>query len=68
MKKKKMTSSEEENDVLRKAKYIVSLEESLKDSSDKSYIKCIKYIFTKEFSESNLSLPVKKTEKESFQY
>ena len=68
MRKKKMTTADEENDVLRKAKYIVSLEETLKNSSDISYIRCIKFIFTKEFTESTLSLPVKKNEKESFQY
>ena len=59
---------EEEDDVLRKAKYIVSLETSLKNPKDKSYINCIKYIFTKEFTESTLSLPIKKEEKDSFQY
>lgn len=68
MKKNKMTMKEEEDDVLRKAKYIVSLETSLKNPNDKSYINCIKYIFTKEFTESTLSLPIKKEEKDSFQY
>ena len=33
-----MTMKEEEDDVLRKAKYIVSLETSLKNPNDKSYI------------------------------
>ena len=68
MKKNKMTMKEEEDDVLRKAKYIVSLETSLTNPNDKSYINCIKYIFTKEFTESTLSLPIKKEEKDSFQY
>ena len=68
MKGKKMTAIEEENDVLKKAESIASLEESIKDGSDKSYIASIKYLFTKEFTETSLSLPTKRREKESFQY
>ena len=63
-----MTAIEEENNVLQKAKTIVSLEKSMKDKSDKTYIASIKYLFTKEFTETSLSLPTRKKEKESFQY
>ena len=68
MKGKKMTSIEEENDVLKKAETILSLEESVKDGNDKLYITGIKYLFTKEFTKTSLSLPARKKEKESFQY
>ena len=63
-----MTSIEEENDVLKKAETILSLEESVKDGNDKLYITGIKYLFTKEFTKTSLSLPARKKEKESFQY
>ena len=68
MKGKKMTSIEEENDVLKKAETLLSLEESVKDGNDKLYITGIKYLFTKEFTKTSLSLPARKKEKESFQY
>jgi len=63
-----MTSIEEENDVLKKAETLLSLEESVKDGNDKLYITGIKYLFTKEFTKTSLSLPARKKEKESFQY
>ena len=68
MKGKKMTAIEEENDVLKKAETIASLEESIKDGNDKLYIAGIKYLFTKEFTKTSMSLPTRKKEKESFQY
>lgn len=68
MSKKRMTAKEEETDVLMRARYIVSKEETVMNSSDKSYINCIKYIFTKEFTEPTLSLPIDRSEKDSFQY
>ena len=68
MKGKKMTAIEEENDVLKKAETIASLEESIKDGNDKLYISGIKYLFTKEFTKTSMSLPTRKKEKESFQY
>ena len=68
MKGKKMTAIEEENDVLKKAESIASLEESIKDGNDKLYIAGIKYLFTKEFTKTSMSLPTRKKEKESFQY
>ena len=68
MSKKKKKLIEETEDILNKAKKIVSLEESIKEPSDKSYIQCIKFIFTKEFTLASLSLPIPKKEKESFQY
>ena len=63
-----MSAKEEETDVLMRARYIVSKEETVMNSSDKSYINCIKYIFTKEFTEPTLSLPIDRSEKDSFQY
>ena len=68
MNKKRMSAKEEETDVLMRARYIVSKEETVMNSSDKSYINCIKYIFTKEFTEPTLSLPIDRSEKDSFQY
>ena len=58
----------EEEDVLNKAKNILSLEKSIKDSRDKMYIETIRYLFTKGFTETSLSLPITKREKESFKY
>jgi len=62
------TAQKEEKEVLDKAKYIASLEESTKDPNDKSFILCIKYIFTEEFNQSKLSLPTTRKDKQSFQY
>lgn len=61
-------SSPLEEEVLNKAKKIVSLEESVQNPSDKSYIHCIKFIFNKEFTQNSFTLPVRKKDKESFQY
>lgn len=68
MYKKKKTMIDEEEEILQKAKYILSVEEYSQNSNDKVFIQYIKAIFTKEFEQTSLSLPVKKKDKEPFQY
>ena len=58
----------EEENVINKAENILSKEKSIKDQRDKMYIEAIKYLFTKGFTETSLSLPTQKSEKESFKY
>ena len=68
-KKRKQKNIDEEQDILKKSEYIISLEQSIKDSNDKTYIDFIKYIFTQEFTKTSISLPVaKKVDKDAFQY
>ena len=67
-KKRKQKNIDEEQDILKKSEYIISLEQSIKDSNDKTYIDFIKYIFTQEFTKTSISLPVaKKVDKDAFQ-
>lgn len=68
MSKKNKNAIDEEQALIDKAKNIISLEKSIKDLKDRTYIEGVKYIFTKEFTQKSLSLPIKKKDKESFQY
>ena len=65
MSKKKIDEAE---DMLKRAEKIVSYEKEAKDLNDKSIIQYVKFLFTKEYTLEKLSLPVKKKEKEPFQY
>ena len=58
----------EEIELLAKAKAIISNEQKINNSEDQSYIQGIKFIFTKEFTQTNIFLPVEKKNKESFNY
>ena len=67
MKKNKgKISKKEEEELLKKAGYIISLESSYKDVDYLTFINYIKFIFTKEFSQTTLSLPIHKRDRESF--
>ena len=69
MKKNKgKISKKEEEELLKKAEYIISLESSYKDVDYLTFINYIKFIFTKEFSQTTLSLPINKRDRESFDY
>ena len=68
MSNKKKNAIDEEQALIDKAKNIISLEKSMIDQKDSSYIEGVKYIFTKEFTQKTLSLPIKKRDKDSFQY
>ena len=61
-------SNKSEEEVLNLAKKIISLDESTNDPRDKSYIHCIKFIFTNESDKGTLKLPTTKKDKKSFQY
>ena len=61
-------STKSEKEVLNLAKKIISLDESTNDPRDKSYIHCIKFIFTNESDKGTLKLPTTKKDKKSFQY
>ena len=61
-------STESEEKVLNSAKKIISLDESTNDQIDKSFIHCIKFIFTNKSDKGILKLPTTKKDKKSFQY
>ena len=61
----------EDKDSCDKVEKIIALENKTQDPGDKSYILGIKYIFTKEFSQSNISWPSdakRKKNKDGFNY
>ena len=67
-KSKRKISKKEEEELLKKAEYIISLESSYKDINYITFINYIKFIFTNEFNQTTLSLPINKRDKESFDY
>ena len=61
----------EDKDSCDKVEKIIALENKTQDPGDKSYILGIKYIFTKEFSQNNISWPSdakRKKNKDGFNY
>ena len=67
-KSKRKISKKEEEELLKKAEYIISLESSYKDINYITFINYIKFIFTNGFNQTTLSLPINKRDKESFDY
>ena len=60
---------DELKEIIDEAQYILSLESTSKDSNDITFIQYIKYIFTKEYTQTSpLSIPINKKDKKPFNY
>ena len=62
MSKKQNIKKDDEEIIFEKARYIIGLENIIKDPTDASYIQCIKYIFTKNFTQGTIEFPLEKIE------
>ena len=68
MSKRKESKIDESQEMEKKVNFIINVPEKDQLQDDKYYISYIKYLFTKEFKENCITIPVKSKEKEPFNF